>query len=257
MFAGPLQSGLAIPSDEGGARQGIGPHAPCGCCFRQQQQRRRRRCHCRRGLWAVATVRHRSTRGLHAHRPMTEPPSRRGDPTPASRKRVPPYLPPRRQTSGLSAVAQLAKPPAARLDRVGGVEHVPLRTAGMPVVRAHRLRRVAALVEEPANVLGVGSRSIAGVPLTKLAVLWPAEPVVVAALDERRVTERASADFRDQPAHFPKRAPRRMRKARASDFCRAPARSVRAIGALGPPSLSPSCLRVSHQLPVPLPLRRS
>jgi hypothetical protein len=48
----------------------------------------------------------------------------------------------------------------------------------MPVVRAHRLGRVAALVEEPANVLGVGTRSIAGLPLTKLAVLGPAEAMV-------------------------------------------------------------------------------
>jgi len=92
----------------------------------------------------------------------------------------------------------------------------------MPVVRAHRLGRVAALVEEPANVVGVGSRSIAGLPLTELAVLGPAEPVVAAALDEGRVAERASADFRDQPARLAKRAARRTRKARASDFCRAP-----------------------------------
>jgi hypothetical protein len=142
-------------------------------------------------------------------------------------------------SSGPSAVAQLQKPPAARLERVGGVEEVPLRTAGMPVVRAHRLRRVAALVEEPANVLGVGSRSIAGLPLTKLAVLGPAESMVAAALNERRVAERASADFRDQPAPFPKRAPRRIRKARASDFRRATSRSQRVVLALLDPGLPP------------------
>ena len=96
----------------------------------------------------------------------------------------------------------------------------------MPVVRAHRLRRGAALVKEPANVLGVGSRSIAGLPLTKLAVLGPAEPVVAAALNKRRVAERASAGFRDQPAPFP--------NARRVEFeRRAPLISVEACGGLG------------------------
>jgi hypothetical protein len=63
----------------------------------------------------------------------------------------------------------------------------------MPVVRAHRLGRVAALVEEPADVLRVGSRSIAGLSLTKLAVFGPAD-----LWSLRRLTNGAS-----QKAHRP------------------------------------------------------